>query len=121
MAVVGKSSIARGRIFDEEGLVREGVIVVKFVGRHGPYGYRVTYRRGHAHEGHHEWEYLGRAEPGLSTGTYAPGVPLRFFKGQQHWLEDKKLVLVGKWDSSLTSADLDIRLENAGYLEEVVL
>jgi len=119
MAVVGKSD-ARAQVFDEEGLVREGVVVVKFINGHGPYGYRVTYRRGYARQGHHEWQYLGRAESGLSTGTYAPGVPLRFFKGQQHWLEDKQLVLVGNWNSSLTSVDLESRLENAGYLEEVV-
>jgi len=120
MTVVGNSVDARAQIFDEDGLAREGVVVVKLVRKFGPYGYKVTYRRGHAHEGHHEWQYLGLAEPGLPTGTYAPGTPLRFFRGPARDLRDKQLQLVGNWDSLRMSVDIDSRLENAGYLEEVV-
>ena len=120
VSLVGNSVDARAQIFDDEGHVREGVIVVKLVNGYGPYGYRVHYQRAIIGEGHHVWEYLGLAEPGLPTGTYAPGVPLRFFQGRQKHLEDKRLLLVGNWDHLRTSTDLDSRLENAGYLEEVV-
>lgn len=118
--VVGNSVDARAMIFDEEGHVRSGVVVVKFVDNYGPYGYRVHYQRGIIGEGKHVWEYLGLAEPGLPTGTYAPDVPLRFFKGRQKNLQDKRVQLVGNWDRLRTHADLDLRLENAGYLEEVI-
>lgn len=117
--VVGNSDV-RSQIYDERGEVREGVVVVKFVTKFGPYGYRVTYQRGLVGEGHHQWEYLGLAEPGLSTGTYAPGTPLRFYRGHARDIRGKQLQLVGNWDQLRTSADLDLRLENAGYLEEVV-
>jgi len=117
--VVGNSD-AHSQIFDEHGEVREGVVVVKLVGKFGPYGYRVVYQRGLIGEGHHDWEYLGLAEPGLSTGTYAPGTPLRFFRGHARDIRDKHLQLVGNWNSLLTSTELDIRLETAGYLEEII-
>ena len=110
----------REMIYDDEGHVREGVVVVKFINEHGPYGYRVTYIRGIAGEGHHHWGYLGLAEPGLNTGTYAPGVPLRFFRGHAKDIRDKHLELVGNWNEWFTDAELDTRLENAGYLEEVI-
>lgn len=115
--VVGNSADVRTQIDDENGAVREGVVVVKFVGKNGPYGYRVTYVR-HSHN-EHSWEYLGSAEPGLGTGTYAPRAPLKFFQGRQRDIRDKKPVFVGDWDSLLTTAELDDRLDNAGYLEEI--
>ena len=120
VSLVGNSIDARARIFDEEGHVRPGVVVVKLVGNYGPYGYRVHYQRGIIGEGHHVWEYLGLAEPGLSTGTYAPGTPLRFFRGRKKNLQEKQLVLVGNWDQLRTFVDLDSRLEGVGYLEEVI-
>jgi hypothetical protein len=120
MVVVGHSADIRSQIFDEDGQIRAGVVVVKLVGKFGPYGYRVTYERGLVGEGHHDWEYLGLAEPGLSTGTYAPGTPLRFFRGHARNIRDKLPVLVGNWNSLLTNTELDIRLETAGYLEEVI-
>jgi hypothetical protein len=110
----------REMIYDDQGRAREGVVVVKFIGKYGPYGYRVIYQRGLIGEGRHEWEYLGRAEPGLSTGTYAPRVPLRFFRGHAKDIRDKRLALVGNWSESFTDAELGTRLENAGYLEEVI-
>jgi len=110
----------RSQIYDEEGQVREGVVVVKFVRKCGPYGYRVIYQRGLTGEGHHEWEYLGLAEPGLNTGTYAPGVPLRFFRGHAKDIRDKHLVVVGNWSESLMDSVLETRLENADYLKEVI-
>ena len=120
MTAVGNSTAARALIFDDEGHIREGVVIVKFIHDYGPYGYRVYYQRGIGCEGHHVWEYLGRAEPGLSVGTYAPGVPLRFYHGRQKNIEDRKVRLVGNWDRWRMIAELENRLENAGYLEEVV-
>jgi len=118
--VVGNSADVHAQIYDEHDEVREGVVIVKFVTKFGPYGYRVFYQRGLVGEGHHEWEYLGRAEPGLNTGTYAPGVPLQFYRGHAKDIRDKRLVLVGNWRNFRITADLDTRLENAGYLEEVI-
>lgn len=110
----------REMIYDDEGRVREGVVVVKLVRKCGPYGYLVVYQRGQGGEGHHHWQYLGFAEPGLNAGTYAPGVPLRFFRGHAKDIRDKHLALVGNWSESFTDAELGTRLENAGYLEEVI-
>ena len=120
IGLVGNSADVRTQIYDENGEVREGVVVVKYIRAHGPYGYCVKYVRGLVGEGHHHWSYLGIAEPGLSTGTYAPGTPLRFFRGHTRDIRDKQLQLVGNWDALLTSTELDTRLENAGYLEEVI-
>lgn len=110
----------RSQIFDDAGHIREGVIVVKHINDCGPYGYQVFYQRGINHEGHHIWEYLGRAEPGLPVGTYAPGTPLIFYRGRKRELKDRQILLTGNWDRFRTTADLSLRLENAGYLSEVV-
>ncbi len=120
MSLVGNSAGARELIYDEEGYVREGVVIVKLVRNYGPYGYRVHYERGLIGEGKHVWEYLGRAEEGIRIGTYAPGTPLKFYVGRQKHLQDRRCVLVGNWGDLRTDTDLELRLEGAGYLEEVV-
>jgi hypothetical protein len=115
--IVGNSVRARELIYDEEGRIKEGVVVVKLVRGHGPYGYQVHYVRG---ENRHQWEYLGRAESGVITGTYAPSTPLKFYKGRMKHLEDRELVLVGNWDNILTTTSLDSRLEGEIHLREVI-
>jgi len=120
--IVGKKEHTRDMFFDEDGRIRDGTVIIKLVGKSGPYGYRVRYRRQatRGEKGSHEWDYLGLAEPGLATGSYAPGVPLKFYRGRKRKLEEKDVFFVGNWDSIRVDSDLDSRLEDGGYLEEVL-
>jgi hypothetical protein len=100
------------RIFDKQGRLREGVVIVKFVGKAGPYGYRVTY-----HDKKHHWTYLGKAEAGIHPGSYTPDTPLRFLKGRK---EDCKWeVLVGNWDKLSIDADLYERMDRIEYWDKI--
>ena len=107
-------------IFDKEGNVREGVVIVKLIRGYGPYGYQVHYERGFIGEGRHVWENLGSAEEGVRIGTYAPEVPLKFYLGRQKNLQERIIRIVGNWGSLRVDSELELRLDDAGYLEEVV-